>query len=66
MVGDAENKRPPTGLDHCDRSVSTEWLTSDDSDGSTGRSGTTAADASREARGQQQQTDNDCNREDQS
>ena len=66
MVGDAEYQRPPAGLDHRYRSVSTERLTSDNSDGSTGRSGTTAADASCEARGHQQQSDNDYNRKDQS
>lgn len=66
MVGDAENESPASSLDHGDRGVATEWLTSDDPDGTAGRSGTPAADATRQASGHQEQTDNDADREDQS
>ena len=66
MVGDAEDKGPATGLDHSDRRVAAEWLTRDNSDGTAGKSRATAANATREARGHQQQSDNDHNRKDQS
>ena len=65
MVGDAENEGPAARLDHSDRGVATERLTRNDADGAAGRSGAAAAaDATREARGRQQQSDNDANRED--
>ncbi len=66
MVGDTENERPTPRLDDGDRGVAAEWLTGDDSDGTSGRSSTGTADATGKARGQQKQGDDDRNRKDQS
>lgn len=66
MVGDAENERPTSGLDHGDRSVAAEWLTGDDSNGTSGSPSTGTAYATGKARGQQKQGDDDRNRKDQS
>ncbi len=66
MVGDAENEGPASGLDHGDRGIAAEWLTGNDSDGTSGRSGTAASDATSKARRQQKQCDDDRNRKDQS
>lgn len=66
MVSDTEHEGPAAGLDHGNRGVATERLTGDDPDGTAGGSRAAAADATRQARGHEQQSDNNCNREDQS
>lgn len=66
MVGHAKNQGAATGLDDGDRYVPAQRLARNHANGTPRRSGTTTAEATREACREQQQSHDDGNRKDQS